>query len=180
MSASSTENHKNFEERLQRIDGAHRKSGRISRSGSGEYFRKDAERRKRGKKGKRGNWTARILLVVAAFLGVKTYIIFDMGPEAYDARMAELSAGGNYEKAAAMALQPDPVTGKIQEILINAGVMEPKPASASNTPQVLTAGVAGAGVAVDTVETVDAATIAAEDTVTTENADTTVAAPASE
>lgn len=184
MSASNIENLKNFEERLNRIEGAHRKAGRVSRKGSGEYFRKEEERRKRGRKGKRGNWTFRIMLVIAAFLGVKTYIIFDMGPEAYDTRMAELRAGDQYQKIAAMALQPDPVTGKLQELLIDTGVIEVQPVATPDAPAVLTAGVGGTAVeSSGDAPAADAATPATDGSVgapTNEEADTADAVPASQ
>ena len=127
MSQSSMDNLKVFEERIKRIEAANRKSGRVTRTSSGEYFRKEEERRKQRRKGNKANWTFRILLVMAALFGVKTYIMVDMGQAAYDARMAELAAGDQYEKIAAMALAPDPVTSKIQELLENAGVMVKKP-----------------------------------------------------
>jgi hypothetical protein len=179
MSVSSTENLRNFEDRIRRIEGAGRKAGRVRRNSSGEYFRKEEERKKRRRKGKKANWTGRILLIVAAFLGVKTYIIFNMGADAYEARMAELRAGERYEQLAAMVLQPDPATDKLQEFLANSGVIEPKPAATTDTPQVLTAGVAGPEAS--SVATDDTGEGAASGTgPESEEADTTSAASASQ
>lgn len=68
------------------------------------------------------------MLVLACVLGVKTYIMVNMGPEAYDARMAELQAGDKYQKMAFTVMRPDPLTGKLQELLGDYGVLAPKPA----------------------------------------------------
>lgn len=128
MSQSSMENLKGFEERIRRIEGGSRKAGRTGYKRSGEYFRKEEERKRQRKKGRKANWTFRIMLVLACVLGVKTYIMVRMGPEAYDARMAELQAGDKYHKMAFAVMQPDPLTGKLQELLGEYGVLTPKPA----------------------------------------------------
>jgi len=119
MSDSSLENRKEFEDRIKRIEGAKHKSGRVTRKSSGEYFRKEEERRRRGKKRHKANWTLRILLVLACFLGVKTYIMTRMGTEAYDVRMAELQAGDGFHQAAFYVMQRDPATAKLQQMLEN-------------------------------------------------------------
>lgn len=126
MSQSSMENLKGFEERIRRIEGANHKGGRTSYKRSGEYFRKEEERKRQRKKGKKANWTFRIMLVLVAVLGVKTYIMMSMGPEAYDARMAELKAGDQYHKAAFAVMQPDPVTAKLLELLAGSGYLQPE------------------------------------------------------
>lgn len=129
MSRSSMDNLKAFEDRIKRIEGAGgRKSKRLGHKSSGEYFRKEEDRRKRRRKGRKANWTGRILLVLIAFAGVKTYIMGSMGAEAYAARMDELKSGDRYHKAAFAVMQPDPVTLKLQEVLDNYGVFAPKPA----------------------------------------------------
>jgi hypothetical protein len=144
MSQSSMENLKDFEERIRRIEGGSRKSGRVRQKSSGEYFRNEEERRRRSKKGKKANWTARILLVLVAFAGVKTYIMGSMGDEAYEARMAELQAGDKYQKMAFAVMQSDPVTGKLQQVLVNYGVFAPKPALRETLQQTVAAPVAEA------------------------------------
>lgn len=126
MSQSSMENLKGFEERIKRIEGANHKGGRVSYKSSGEYFRKEEDRKRQRKKGRKANWTFRIMLVLAAFLGVKTYIMVSMGPAAYDARMAELQAGDKYHKAAFAVMQADPLTAKLQELLAGSGFMDPR------------------------------------------------------
>jgi hypothetical protein len=124
MSDSSLENLKGFEERIKRIEGAKRSHGRVSRKSSGEYFRKEEERRRQNKKRHKANWTLRILLMLACFMGVKTYIMVRMGPEAYDARMAELQAGDRYHVAAFYVMQRDPVSAKLQQVFENYAAMQ--------------------------------------------------------
>lgn len=128
MSQSSLENMKDFEERIRRIEGSNHKPGRLRHKSSGEYFRKEEDRRRQRKKGKKANWTFRIMLVLIAVMGVKTYIMVSMGAGAYDARMAELQAGDKYQKMAFVVMQPDPVTGKLQELLGDYGVVKQKSA----------------------------------------------------
>lgn len=134
MSDSSLENLKAFEERIKRIEGASRKTGRTSYKRSGEYFRKEEERKRQRRKGRKANWTFRILLVLACVLGVKTYIMVTMGAAAYDARMAELQAGDRYHKIAYAVMQPDPLTGKLQELLENSGILKPATALRGTAP----------------------------------------------
>lgn len=126
MSRSSVENMKAFEERIRRIEKSGGRDGRTSYKRSGEYFRKEEERKRQRKKGRKANWTFRILLVLACVLGVKTYIMASMGAEAYGARMAELQAGDKYQKIAFIFMQPDPLTGKLQEMLEKSGAFERK------------------------------------------------------
>lgn len=127
MSDSGIDNLKAFEERIRRIEGSGGKSGRTAYKRSGEYFRKEEERKRQRKKGRKANWTFRILLVLAAVMGVKTYIMVSMGAEAYDARMAELQAGDKYQKMAFVVMRPDPLTGKLRELLADYDIMGPKP-----------------------------------------------------
>lgn len=134
MSQSSMDNLKGFQERIKRIEGAGHKSGRTSYKSSGEYFRKEEDRKRQRRKGRKANWGLRIVLVLAAFLGVKTYIMVSMGPAAYDARMAELQAGDKYHKAAFAVMQPDPLTAKLQELLAGSRFMDPKLAGAETGP----------------------------------------------
>ena len=66
MSDSSMENLKAFEDRIKRIEGGNRKAGRIGRKRSGEYFRKEEERRRRGRKGRKANKARRVFKVTLA------------------------------------------------------------------------------------------------------------------
>jgi hypothetical protein len=51
-----------------------------------------------------------IFLFVAAFIGFKAFLVANLGPQAYDDRLARLQAGTVVEQAGAFAMQPDPLT----------------------------------------------------------------------
>ena len=112
--------------------------------------------------GRTANWTLRILLVLVAVFGVKSYIMASMGDAAYNARMAELQAGDQYHKIAFAVMRPDPLSAKLKGVIENSGLLPDKPAVIEEP-------------AVATTDTAAEVAVAPE----IQEADSTVAEPAS-
>lgn len=51
-----------------------------------------------------------VFLFLAAFIGFKAFLVANLGPLAYDDRLARLEAGTLVEKAGAFVMQADPLT----------------------------------------------------------------------
>ncbi|MGR3494961.1 hypothetical protein [Citreimonas sp.] len=59
-------------------------------------------------------WRPLALAFVGA-LGIKVLILSGMGPEAYEAKRAELVTGNGVERAGALLMQVDPLTARVAE-----------------------------------------------------------------
>jgi len=51
-----------------------------------------------------------VFLFLAAFIGFKAFLVANLGPQAYEDRLARLEAGTVVEKAGAFVMQVDPLT----------------------------------------------------------------------
>ena len=94
----------NFYGRIARIERAHARgygfeaNGTLGRS---HYFRPVRQRRP----------LLRVLIfVLVCAFGMKGVILHNVGPQSYDARVARLAAGQEFDKLGAWLMQADPVT----------------------------------------------------------------------
>lgn len=61
---------------------------------------------------------AALMLCIVSVVGLKMALYISMGPEAYGARVAELSAGAPVERLSAALMTPDPLTVSGAELAV--------------------------------------------------------------
>ncbi|MGR3805815.1 hypothetical protein [Marinibacterium profundimaris] len=99
-----------FDARRRRIETKH---GKLA-NGYDLHMQKDGLIVARPRRTRGLGVTPRVLiLVVAALLGFKGFLIAALGPMAYSDRVERLGAGSAFEKAGAWVMQADPVSREI-------------------------------------------------------------------
>lgn len=137
---AANEQIQSFNERLQRID----KTTRVSRRAKGpkrtgvmdnnEMMRQEARKA-------RLSWgmvfkTA--VLIWVLFLGLRTFMAYDMGPVGYENRVSELREGSTIERMISYTLERGPVMAAIDRALVS--VQKMQTTAPSNTEIVITDG----------------------------------------
>ncbi|MEO1952467.1 hypothetical protein [Thioclava sp.] len=102
-----------FEKRLHRIDQIHQAGGAFEASGAlgRSYF--DSMR----PKSRRSIPLRGVALVFAGILLVKGAMLAQVGQESYEARVASLAGGSQFERVGAWIMHADPITRKIAGLL---------------------------------------------------------------
>jgi hypothetical protein len=106
----SSQDNAEFAKRLKRIEKSQKKFARAKHNpkehGSMPMFKSSSEKKKGTSL---STWVVRFMLFYVMFVGVKSFLAFEMGPEAYNERIAEMAEGETAAKTMAFVMGSGPL-----------------------------------------------------------------------
>lgn len=98
-----------FAKRLKRIEKSQKKFARIKHNPKEHGSVPRSSSNKKKKRTSVSTWIVRAVLAYVMFVGVKSFLAYEMGPEAYNTRISELAEGDRPSQAMAFVMGSGPL-----------------------------------------------------------------------